>query len=846
SNYEQRINTLQRRIKELESGNGGSDGDSARVRDLENQLEEKVKINQQQEMKIEKLERDFEKLNENYRQQQEVMLCLNVNASLQEASKLLEEIKSLSIKNDDLYSEKEQSIAKIKSLSEEVNDWKSKYEKVKTELRNLKATSSFYKETPKIDIMNDNSLSPTQDGAIDESKIVAYQVAIDDLLRAGRSEVSSNVLVAMKSIVIACKGITEEVDAYEQRRNSSMKAEDKEKLNTLKSKFSATLQQLMTAAKNHATGYGVSPVSLLDAAASHLNASVVEMVKHVKLRRTRGQDANKPSSEYTPLPPSENMSNASPSQDDLNSSNTGPKSDLNVEKSNGYAIGVDELKDFLERQTESIVQSIQTLLTAIRSGSFGKELTDNINTITTIVLNVIAVCRDSFRSNNIPQSVRGNVIVKELEESIDKLDEMRESITDNRDDFLNNRAAKQRLASASFEIAKFTKELLIFFFAYHRLLGIPSLSSIVLDYLSKKSLPHVNHDVSSRSINPLERSTIKDTQSQQSQSQNTPQKSSSKPEICDNSQLYSSMQAALLNLIDSNNSWNLLHASRSSDVKTTFDFLADVKRRPEWDHLMQEGKLIEIIDENTTIQYIRMKAAFPVSSRDVVTLNHVVKLNDGRMMMTCKSIEYKSCPKIPGVIRLDCDCAGFIVAPINDQPNKCFVTQIANADPKGWIPKSILKLVSTRDMPASAKKLNILLTKMPRKDPNFFSSSFTPSLTPSLTPKTQSPIVSHIHERNIPDSDIPIITESPTKCEKRVRFLEQSLPSSETGNSIVKHPINSTSKSTLWKSFVETICFIGKYITKKKSITSGLVIASTIFAFLALIRVKQLRNRNLI
>ncbi|CAG8771274.1 6775_t:CDS:2, partial [Dentiscutata heterogama] len=148
---------------------------------------------------------------------------------------------------------------------------------------------------------------------------------------------------------------------------------------------------------------------------------------------------------------------------------------------------------------------------------------------------------------------------------------------------------------------------MIFFFAYHRLLGIPSLSSIVFDYLSKKSPPHVNRDVSSRSINPLERSTIKDTQSQQSPLQNTPQKSSSKPEICDNSQLYSSMQAALSNLIDSDNSWNLLHASRSSDVKvyqnpsisdhcykitgtvnntleTTFDFLADVKRRPEWDH----------------------------------------------------------------------------------------------------------------------------------------------------------------------------------------------------------------------------------------------------------------------
>ncbi|CAG8762349.1 2170_t:CDS:2, partial [Racocetra persica] len=350
---------------------------------------------------------------------------------------------------------------------------------------------------------------------------------------------------------------------------------------------------------------------------------------------------------------------------------------------------------------------------------------------------------------------------------------------------------------------------MMFFFAYHRLLGIPSLSSVVFDYLSRKS-PHVKRDVPSRSINPPEHSTIEDTpQSLQSPLQNPSQESSSTSEICDYSQLYPSMQKALLNLID-DNSWRLLHESRSSDIKvyqnpaisdhsykisctvnntleTVFDFLADIKRRPEWDHLMEEGKLIEIIDENTTVQYMRMKAAFPVSARDVVTLNHIVKLNDGRMMMTCKSIKHKSCPEIPGVIRLDCDCAGFVISPIKDQPNKCFVIQIANADPK----------VSTRDMPASAKKLNIILTKLPRKCE---SNASSPNSTPSVTPKTNSSIVSHVHERNVSDSDIPIITESP-KCEKRVRFLEHSSPSSETEGSIARYPINSTPRSTLWKSF---------------------------------------------
>lgn len=55
-----------------------------------------------------------------------------------EASTLLEEIKLLSMQNDELYSGKEQDLAKIKALTEEVSEWKSKYEKVKIELRNLK------------------------------------------------------------------------------------------------------------------------------------------------------------------------------------------------------------------------------------------------------------------------------------------------------------------------------------------------------------------------------------------------------------------------------------------------------------------------------------------------------------------------------------------------------------------------------------------------------------------------------------------------------------------------------------------------------------------------------------
>ena len=87
-----------------------------------------------------------------------------------------------------------------------------------------------------------------------------------------------------------------------------------------------------------------------------------------------------------------------------------------------------------------------------------------------------------------------------------------------------------------------------------------------------------------------------------------------------------------------------------------------------------------------------MKAVFPTSARDVVTIGYTTQLEDGRMIMANKSIEHGLCPEKPGIVRIETGCAGVVVEPIEGQPNKCFVTQIADANPKGWIPKSVITL----------------------------------------------------------------------------------------------------------------------------------------------------------
>jgi hypothetical protein len=70
---------------------------------------------------------------------------------------------------------------------------------------------------------------------------------------------------------------------------------DQDRLVALKSKTHATLSNLMTASKNHAMSFGVSPVSLLDAAASHLASTVVDLIRLLKVRRTNPNESGRES-----------------------------------------------------------------------------------------------------------------------------------------------------------------------------------------------------------------------------------------------------------------------------------------------------------------------------------------------------------------------------------------------------------------------------------------------------------------------------------------------------------------------------------------------------------------------
>ncbi|KAI0941809.1 hypothetical protein AcW1_003600 [Taiwanofungus camphoratus] len=194
---------------------------------------------------------------------------------------LMTELSDLSRRNDELMTAKDSDLVVIHDLDLQLKEYKRKYEQAKTELRSVKATSQLFLQAPR----TDDQLPVSSDGGVLDIHVTAFVTAIDSLLTAGRSNAPTRVLTPMKAVVNAVTTIVEDVRAFERRPRRDRSEVDLEALRALRERAEATLSNLVTASKTHATSSGMSPVSLLDAAASHVSFTITEIGKTVCIRK---------------------------------------------------------------------------------------------------------------------------------------------------------------------------------------------------------------------------------------------------------------------------------------------------------------------------------------------------------------------------------------------------------------------------------------------------------------------------------------------------------------------------------------------------------------------------------
>ncbi|KAI8932533.1 hypothetical protein NX059_010710 [Plenodomus lindquistii] len=325
-----------------------------------------------------------------------------------DAAVFLQEMRELSSKSDAAVEKEEQMTSQLAALEAELKDWKSRYATQKTQLRNLKASSiglSSLALSDMIPYTRDPALS-SPDGLVKDVHVTKFQLSIDELLQAARKGNAEQTLENMRHVVKCVRAITGDIDSTSLSQmqspsssiSGSIPLSPEKQQAKLKSRVSATANNLITATKNHTSSGGLLPVSLLDAAASHLSTAIVELVKFVKVRPTTSEELQQEEEEedrpmplkpavyngYNPAAASgnDNANGAKPafghqrgrsskggSSDTTRYSNySSPYSGYDRQSVGGQPdSGMLEFKNYLEDQTALLVQSIQPLVNLIRS-----------------------------------------------------------------------------------------------------------------------------------------------------------------------------------------------------------------------------------------------------------------------------------------------------------------------------------------------------------------------------------------------------------------------------------------------------------------------------------------------
>jgi hypothetical protein len=181
----------------------------------------------------------------------------------------LQEIKTLSADNQRLYDEKDQFVVlvesmkadivemerskanrliQIKNLENEVEEWKSKTYQLEKKVSKREVVIS--RTNPNIDLQNDGIHTTP---VFQLERIQFYIDSIDKFLEECRNqkEAGTNILVAMRAVVISCKNITEDCDQFEKA--NVLAPIDKESISGIKQQLSTSLNEEILRRINEST-----------------------------------------------------------------------------------------------------------------------------------------------------------------------------------------------------------------------------------------------------------------------------------------------------------------------------------------------------------------------------------------------------------------------------------------------------------------------------------------------------------------------------------------------------------------------------------------------------------------
>ncbi|KAG7489759.1 collagen type IV alpha-3-binding protein isoform X3 [Solea senegalensis] len=145
----------------------------------------------------------------------------------------------------------------------------------------------------------------------------------------------------------------------------------------------------------------------------------------------------------------------------------------------------------------------------------------------------------------------------------------------------------------------------------------------------------------------------------------------------------------------------------------------DTDVRMDWETTIENFNVVETLSDNAIIVYQTHKRVWPSSQRDVLYLSAIRKIiatneNDPDTWLVCNfSVDHKDASPTNRCVRAKINvamiCQTLVSPPEGDKEISrdnilCKITYVANVNPGGWAPASVLRAVAKREYPKFLKR----------------------------------------------------------------------------------------------------------------------------------------------
>ncbi|CEP08703.1 hypothetical protein [Parasitella parasitica] len=108
--------------------------------------------------------------------------------------------------------------------------------------------------------------------------------------------------------------------------------------------------------------------------------------------------------------------------------------------------------------------------------------------------------------------------------------------------------------------------------------------------------------------------------------------------------------------------------------------------RKLWDEQFDEGKLIENLNETTSLTYESYKSTATTKAHDYTLVEKIECSANGEILFACTSVDTPQVPKTSGKNRLQIKLQGWVLTQLDTLPVSTRVTYLTQENIKGWIP----------------------------------------------------------------------------------------------------------------------------------------------------------------